>query len=310
MSSTASPDRGQLRHLPAKDLTIIRVIQRQPSPARIRQFQGDKWNEAKTGILSVARISEGEYEGRLHIVDGGTRWQAKMNDGDDNYMFPCYVKDMTLEGAAQAFLAFNKDSMKPSAFSRYQVGIQAGEQVAHAMKRAFGLVPVAPNASVSNYGDGGTPGDFAAIAAAERIVTTAYKAEGDWEKASDLLAWCITMGRLAYPQHGHPGTAHGHDADLIQSIAAVGTANPLLIGDDQRETQLGHGINTWLGTGKLNTKLFKYGQTMEPSHWKVAVVDATKNHGGSSSRGQALARLLVTNHNRELKPQLKQVPGG
>ena len=307
MSSTSSPDRGELRHLPAKDLTVIAVIQRVPSPARVRQFQGEKWNEAKTGILSVARISDGEYTGRLHIVDGGTRWKAKMNDGDENYLFPCYVKHMTLEGAAQAFLAFNKDSMKPSAFARYMVGVRAGEPAAHAMKRAFELVPVSPNPSVSNYGDDNMPGDFAAIAAAERIVTTAYKAEGDWDKASDLMAWCIRMGRLAYPQHGHPGTAHGHDADLIQAIASIGMLNPAVIGDDQRETNLAHGINTWLGTGERNTKLFKHAQVMEPSHWKVALVDATKNHGGSSSRGQALAKLLVTNHNRELKPQLKQV---
>lgn len=308
MSSTTSPDRGELRHLPAKDLTVIRAIQRQPSPARVRQFQGEKWNEAKTGILQLARISEGEYKGRLHIVDGGTRWQAKINDGDENYLFPCYVKHMTLEEAAKAFLAFNKDSMKPSAFSRYVVGVRAGEPVALAMKRAFELVPVSPNPSVSTFGNGdGVPGDFAAIAAAERITTTAYKADGEWDKASDLLTWTIKMGRDAYPQHGHPGTAYGHDADIIQAIASIGMQNPLVIGEDQRETNLAHGIHTWLGTGERNTKLFKHGQTMEPSHWKVALVDATKNHGGSSSRGQALAKLIVTNHNRELKPQLKQL---
>lgn len=307
MSSTTSPDRGELQHLPAKQLTVIRAIQRQPSPARVRQFQGEKWNEAKTGILSVARITQGEYRGRLHIVDGGTRWQAKINDEDENYLFPCYVREMTLEEAARAFLAFNKDSMKPSAFSRYAVGIRAGEPAALAMQRAFELVPVSPNPSISNYGNGNVAGDFAAIAAAERIATTVYKAEGDWDKASDVLAWCITMGRRAYPQHGHPGTAHGHDADIIQAIASIGMVNPLVIGEDEREHNLAYGINTWLGTGERNQRLFKYGQKMEPSHWKVVLVDATKNHGGSSSRGQALAKLLVTNHNRELKPQLKQL---
>lgn len=308
MSTGVSPDRGELRFLPAKDLTVIVAIQRQPTPARIRQFQGEKWNEAKTGILQVARITDGEYKGRLHIVDGGTRWRAKMNDGDDNYMFPCYVREMTLEEAAKAFLAFNKDSMKPSAFSRYVVGVRAGEPAALAMKRAFEFVPVSPNPSTSTFGNGdGSPGDFAAIAAAERIATTAYKVDGDWDQASDLLVWCITTGRRAYPQHGHPGTAHGHDADIIQAIAAVGMVNPLVMGDDQKEHNFTRAINTWLGTGERNTKLFKYGQLMEPSHWKVALVDATKNHGGSSSRGQALAKLLVTNHNREMKPQLKQL---
>jgi hypothetical protein len=303
-----SPDRGELQFLPAKNLTVIAAIQRQPSPSRVRQFQGEKWNESKTGILQVARISDGEYKGRLHIVDGGTRWKAKINDGDENYMFPCYVRDMTLEEAAKAFLAFNKDSMKPSAFSRYVVGVRAGEPVALAMKSAFELVPVSPNASVSTFGDNnGTMGEFAAIAAAERIVTTAYKAEGDWDKGSDLLAWSISTGRRAYPQFGDPGTAHGHDADIIQAIASIGMLNPLVIGEDEREHNVTRAINTWLGQGERNTKLFKYGQTMEPAHWKVALVDATKNLGGSSSRGQTLAKLIITNHNRELKPQLKQL---
>lgn len=306
MSSTSSPDRGELRHLPAKDLTVIAAIQRQPSPARVRQFQGEKWNEAKTGILSVARISEGEYKGRLHIVDGGTRWKAKMDDGDENYVFPCYVRDMTLEEAAQAFLAFNKDSMKPSAFARYRVGVRAGEDAALAMQRAFEKVPVVASQSMSTYGDNNDPGDFAAIAAGERIVLTAYKAEGDWDKASDLLAWCITLGRKAYPQHGDPGTAHGHDADIIQAIARIGMLNPIVIGDSDREANLARAINSWFGTGERNTKLFKTNQRMEPSHWKVALVEATKSHGGSSSRGQQLAKLLVTNHNRKFKPTLQQ----
>lgn len=306
MSTTTSPDRGELQLLPAKQLTVIRAIQRQPTPARVRQFQGEKWNEHKTGILSVARITEGEYKGRLHIVDGGTRWMAKMNDGDENYLFPCYVLDMNIEEAAQAFLAFNKDSMKPSAFARFQVGVRAGEEAALAMKRAFDIVPVIPSQSTSTYGDGDVPGDFSAIAAAERIVTTAYKADGDWDKASDLLAWCITIGRQAYPQHGHNGTAHGHDADVVQAIARIGMLNPVVVGDEARERNLTRGINTWMGTGERNTKLFKTGQTMEPAHWKVALVEATKSHGGSSSRGQQLSKLIVTNHNRKLKPQLKQ----
>src|SRR3954464_9159462 len=133
MTITTSPDRGELRHLPAKDLTVIAAIQRQPSPSRVRQFQGERWSDAKTGILSVARIKDGEYKGKLHIVDGGTRWKAKVDD-DANYVFPCYVRDMTLEQAAQAFLAFNKDSMKPSAFARFQVGVRAGDKYALAIK--------------------------------------------------------------------------------------------------------------------------------------------------------------------------------
>lgn len=307
MSVSSQPDRGELRHLPAKDLTVITQIQRQPTAARVKQFQGEKWNEEKTGILQVARIVDGEYTGRLHIVDGGTRWKAKIDDGDEQYMFPCYVRKMTLEEAAKAFLAYNKDSMKPSAFARYMVGVRAGEPAALAVKAALEAVPVIPNPSVSTFGDNGQPGDFAAFAAAERIVVKAYAVEPDWDQAAELLTWSIQMGRQAYPQHGQTGAAHGHDADTIQAIARIGMANPLVMGDDVRERHLARAINTWNGTGKLQQRLFKTNATMEPSHWKIELMNVMKNHGGSTSRGQFLARLFVTNHNRKYKPQLKQV---
>jgi hypothetical protein len=305
MSST-TPDRGELRHLPAKDLTIIKTIQREPTAARVRQFRGERWDEAKTGILQVARISDGEYAGKLHVVDGGTRLKAKMDDGDENYMFPCYVREMTYEGAAKAFLAYNKDSMKPSAFARYNVGVRAGEHSALAIKAALETIPLIPSMSASTYGGDGETGDFAAIAAAERIVMKTYAVENDWDKAAEMLAWCIQIGRRAYPQHGQPGAAFGHDADIIQAIHRIGMTNPPVIGDDAREHNLAHAISTWTGTGERLTKLFKTGQTMEPSHWKVALVEATKNLGGSSSRGQVLARLIVTNHNRDFQPRLNQ----
>lgn len=305
MSTITTPDRGQLLHLPAKDLMVLGVIQRQPTASRVRQFQGEKWDEAKTGILQVARISDGEYKGRLHIVDGGTRWKAKIEDGDHNYMFPCYVRDMTFEEAAKAFLAYNKDSMKPSAFAKYNVGVRAGEPAALAVKKALESIPLTPNPSVSSFGDQDKIGDFAAFAAADRIVQKAYNEEPDWDKAAELLAWSIRVGRRAYPQHGHPGSAHGHDADTIQAIAKIGHANPLMKGDDQREANLAHAINTWLGNTERTQKLFKRGMKMEPSHWKIELMNETKNHGGSSSRGNVLARLIVRNHNRELTPKLK-----
>jgi hypothetical protein len=304
-TSAVTPDRGELLHLPAKDLVVLKAIQREPSPARVRQFQGDKWDEAKTGILQVGRITDGEYKGKLHIVDGGTRWKAKMEDGDVNYMFACYVRPMSFEAAAKSFLAFNKDSMKPSAFAKYAVGVRAGEKPALAVKKALESIPLTPNPSVSLFGDANKPGDFAAFAAADRIVQKAYGEDADWDKAAELLAWSIQIGRGAYPQNGQPGAAHGHDADTIQAIAKIGMANPLVLGDSEREKNLRHAINTWLGNTATTEKLFKNGEKMEPSHWKIELMRVMKNHGGSSSRGNVLAKLFVTNHNRAFKPQLK-----
>jgi hypothetical protein len=304
-TNVTASDRGQLLHLPAKDLTVLKAIQRDPSPARVRQFQGDRWNEEKTGILQVARIADGEYKGRLHIVDGGTRWKAKIEDGDVQYMFPCYVREMSFEAAAKAFLAYNKDSMKPSAFAKYAVGVRAGEHAALAVKKALDSIPLTPSPSVSSFGDQDKQGDFAAFAAADRIVQRAYGQDADWDKATDLLAWSIRMGRQAYPQNGQPGAAYGHDADTIQAIAKIGMANPLVIGDSEREKNLTNSINTWLGNTPTLQKLFKHRSRMEPSHWKVELMRVTKNHGGSSSRGNVLADLIVKNHNRKYTPKLK-----
>jgi hypothetical protein len=195
--------------------------------------------------------------------------------------------------------------MKPSAYAKYNVGVRAGEPAALAVKDALESIPLTPNPSVSSFGDDGKPGDFAAFAAAERIVLKAYGEEPDWHKAAELLAWSIGVGRRAYPQHGQPGAAHGHDADTIQAIAKIGMANPLLMGDDIREGNLARAINTWMGNTERTQKLFKRGMKMEPSHWKIELMNETKNHGGSSSRGNVLARLIVRNHNREMTPKLK-----
>ncbi len=291
--------------MPAKELVVLKTIQREPSAARVRQFQGEKWDESKTGILQVARITDGEYKGQLHIVDGGTRWKAKMEDDDVNYMFPCYVRDMSYTDAAKAFLAYNKDSMKPSAFAKYAVGVRAGEPAPLAVKKALESIPLTPSQSGSSFGDQGKQGEFAAFAAADRIVQRAYAADPDWDKAAEILAWSIQMGRRAYPQNGQPGAAHGHDADTIQAIAKIGMANPLVVGDSEREKNLVGSINTWLGNTPRLQKLFKYQSKMEPSHWKVELMNVTKNHGGSSSRGNVLADLIVKNHNRKYSPKLK-----
>jgi len=298
-------DPGSLEIKAAKDLTVLPVIQRQPSPSRIRSFQKN-WDESKVGILLVGRISDGEYKGRLHIYDGGTRWAAK-RELEPTYLFSCWIKDMTMEGAAKAFLSHNKDSMKPSAFAKYAVGIRAGEPNPLAVEKALNSIPLMASPSGSEFGnpDEGKPGDFAAFAAAERIVSQAYTLyDGDWERASELLAWTIRMGRRAYPQKGEPGSAFGHDHDIIQAIAKIGMANPLVIGNDDRERRLASAVNTWYGDKPTTVKLFSTNQPMIPANWRLAYVDKQKNAGGSSSRGAIIADLIVTNHNRRFTPKL------
>ncbi len=292
-------DPGALAIKAAKDLSVLSVIQRKPSPARIRSL-AKNWDDTKVGILLVARITDGEYAGRLHIYDGGTRWAAKVED-EPHYLFSSWIKDMTMEGAAKPFLSHNKDSMKPSAFAKYAVGIRAGEPNALAVERALDAIGLNASPSTSEFGDedAGRPGDFAAFAAADRIVTQAYTLyDGDWDKASALLEWTIQLARRAYPQKGEPGSAYGHDHDIIQAIARIGIDNPTLIGNEDREGALARAVNTWHGDKPTTQKLFTKGQLMTPASWRVAFVDRARNIGGGSSRGQVIAQLIVTNHNR------------
>lgn len=296
-------DPGSLEIKAATDLSVLPVIQRKPSAARIRTL-ANGWDDAKVGILLVARITDGEYKGRLHIYDGGTRWAAKV-ELEPHYLFSCWIKGMTMEGAAKAFLSHNKDSMKPSAFAKYAVGIRAGEPNALAVEKALDALGLSASPSTSEFGDGDRPGDFAAFAAADRIVTQAYTLyEGDWDRASALLEWSIRLARRAYPQKGESGAAYGHDHDIVQAVARMGMDNPALFGDDEREAQLAKAINTWYGDTPRTQKLFTKGQTMIPATWRVAFVDTSRNIGGGSSRGQGIAQLIVTNHNRAFSPRL------
>ena len=298
------PDKGRLEIIPARELSVIRAIQRKPTPARVRKL-ATNWNDEMVDLLHVARITDGEYAGRLHITDGGTRWEAKMEAGDEDYPFVCWVREMTFVEAAQRFLWLNGESMRPNAFARFAVGVRAGRPEALAIKRALDALHLVGSPGSSTYGGDDEPGEFAAFAAAERIVKKEYELTDDWDAASELLRWSIDMGRRAYPQHGDKATAIGHDADLVQSLAAIATLNPSLRGDEQKEHNLILGLTTWYYQSEVKTRLFEFGQPMRPEQWRVATFAATKNAGGSGSRGTQMARQIVLNHNQKHTPHLR-----
>jgi hypothetical protein len=298
------PDKGRLEIIPARELLVIRAIQRRPTPARVRKL-ATNWNDEMVDLLHVARITDGEYKGRLHITDGGTRHEAKMEAGDEDYPFVCWVREMTFVEAAQRFLWLNGESMRPNAFARYAVGVRAGRPEALAVQRALDALHLIGSPGSSTYGDGARdPGEFAAFAAAERIVKKEYEATDDWDAASELLRWSIDLGRRAYPQHGDKATAVGHDADLVQSLATIATLNPNLRGDEQKESNLINAVTTWYYASEAKTRLFEKGQAMKPEHWRVATMAATRNAGGSGSRGTQMARQIVLNHNQKMTPHL------
>jgi hypothetical protein len=300
---------GSFQLLRAKDLTVIKAIQRRPSADRIRKLRRD-WDGSKVGVLMVARITDGEYKGKLHVYDGGSRllaaYDEETGEGDPEYMFQCVVTNMTFAEAARAFLDFNQLSMKPSAFSRYKVGIRAGDPVALAIEAALDELGLEATDGHSSYGNG-SPGRFAAFAAAERIIKNAEKRlEGSYEEASDHFVWVLTMTRAAYTPANADAPAHAHDADIIQAVSFLGLTYPVIQGNDDVERNVRAAMTTWLGKdSKLHTK----GTLMTPPHWRVVLASQGKGAtlAGSSSRGQQIGELIRHNYNSGgLKPMLRK----
>jgi hypothetical protein len=293
--TSKSPPRGRLEILTAKALTVIPRFQRTPKPNRVNQL-ARMWDDEKVGCLHVANITDGEYKGKKHIYNGGTRWLVK-KDQDPDYLFECYVRDMTGKHAAKMFLSESQDSMKPSAFARFRVGTAAGEPVALAIQAALATIPLTPDEGRSVYGNGST-GLFSAFAAAERIVKRAYATSEDWDEASAHLAWTIRTGRAAYPQHGNGGSAYGHDADVIQALSAMALRNPRILSEDGLERKVISAVNTYYAGDHKLDRLFEDRQSMKPEHWRTAFVATRGNMGGSESRGVQIQKLILRNFHR------------
>jgi hypothetical protein len=296
---------GSLEIRKASEINIIQAIQRKPTDDRLRKLARD-WDLRKVGVIELARITNGEYKGRLHPVDGGSRVECQKQHGDPEFLFLCVVRPRTFQEAAQEFLWRNGLSMRPSAFSRYAVGIRAGEPRAKAIEKSLKHLKLSGSPTSSTYGNG-EDGTFAALAAAERIINSAYRVTESWDEASDHLSWTLGFCRQAYPQHGDKGTAVAHDADLIQAVSVLGMLNERLE-EDEVEAHLSHAVTTWLGQSQAKTRLFEYGSEMKPEHWRVALINATKNTGGSSSRGSQMARQIGLNHNQAFTPRMNVPP--
>lgn len=272
--------KGRLEMHALKDLTVLEHIQRVPRESRLKAMAKDGWQPKKQGILLVASITDGEYEGALHIYDGGTRFRlAKQTVGDD-YVLPCWVEDMTEAEAAEKFDIFNSESKKPTAFDHYKVGVAYAEPHQVAIKKGLdqlGLI----GGETSSYGNG-EPGVVAALASCKRIIQGTFKASklGDeqkrWDEASDRLAEVLSIMRDAYTDE----TAH--DADMMQAVNRLRVQHGVFSPETRR-----HLVNV-LGTATV-------------ARWRSmaqSVQEASGSQGGSVSRANFIATLLATEHNK------------
>jgi len=284
---------GEIALHPAKALTVLREIQREPSPARVAYLR-NYWDESQVMILFVARISEGKRKGKLHIYDGGSRWRAKV-DRDPEYIFVCWVREMTEREAAAAFLSVNRESMKPGTFHVHRVGVRAGEPEALAIKRALDEANLIADASHSRYPNG-SKGEFSAFGAASRIVRGSFDRTGNWHRASAAFYFTLKLGQMAYPMldvAGRSERAHGYHADIIQAIDRIAMWNPDLPGDPDWETHLAMAVGSKL-----------------PGDWVADAVSFLKTMPGSSHRGTVVSKLIVTHNNQGRTPAKFKLAGG
>ena len=203
---TMSSDNGDMELHYAKELTVLKHIQRTPTDSRIRSLAAD-WEPSKEGVIFVAKITDGEHIGVLHPYDGGTRVVAQQTYGDPDHVFLCWVKEMTEQEAADAFLTFNMLSRRPSAYSQYVVALEADHAWAHAILDATNAVGV----TVAEHS---TSNKLSAVKACERIVTNRH--HDDFTEAKEHLIEVFNVTMTAYP-----GQPEAYDADLIQAISRI-----------------------------------------------------------------------------------------
>jgi hypothetical protein len=271
---------GRLEFHRLGDLTVLEDIQRVPKDSRIRTLGRNGWQPKKQGILLVAKITDAEHAGKLHIYDGGTRYRLGLQTVGPDYVMPCWVEDMTLAEAAEKFDIFNSESKKPSPFDHYKVGVAYGEPHQTAIKRALDTLGLV-GAESSSYGNG-VPGEVAALVACKNVVVGGYRERKDlpdparWEAGTDRLIEVLQILREAYT------TAEAHDADMIQAVARIRAQNGVMSDDTQE-----HLIKT---IGGLTAATWR---SMAQN-----VQEASGSQGGSQSRANFIATLLATEHNK------------
>lgn len=288
---------GRLEMHRLGDLNVIEHIQRVPKESRVKSLAKNGWQPKKQGILLVAKITDGDHAGTLHVYDGGTRLRVGLRTAGEDYPIPCWVEDLSEAEAAEKFDIFNSESKKPSAYDHYKVGVAYGEPYQMAIKHALdslGLV----GGETSSYGNG-EPGRVAALVACKRVVDGAYKSHRDlgedpqrWTLASERLEVILSILRDAYTNED------AHDADMIQAVARLRTQH----GRFSQKTRR-HLINT-IGSATA-------------ARWRSLAqsnIERSGSQGGSVSRANFIATLLATEHNRsassggELRTALSKKP--
>jgi hypothetical protein len=279
-----TPSDSELVLHKASELTVIQTIQRIPTDARLRQM-ARQWDSSKEGILFVAEITDGEHAGVLHVYDGGTRWKAMLefalNDegvpvGDPEYVFVCWVRRMTEQEAADAFISFNTEAKRPSPYFQYQVGLIARTPWCVAIESGL-----AANHAI--VGQSASANRLAAVGSAKAIVEAAARyAEtvghsDPWVFAAEQLAEVIRITRLAYTDGG------AYDNNVMRAVSEILALN------------LRHGVA--VDTARLAEKV----GSKTPEQWHTEGLALSRvSSAGSSHRGTLVRYQMVALYNTRI----------
>lgn len=265
---------GTLDLMYAKDIQVLAHIQRTPPDSRLRSM-ATNWDPAKEGVIMVAEITDGVFVGVHHAYDGGTRVMAQQKYGDPDYVFECWVKKMTEKEAAEAMLAHNLLSRRPSAYSQYMVALQAGQEWAVVIDSALmshGLV----------VAEAPTSTKVAAVVACHRIVDKflpdSAAAEAHFNDVLD-----VTMA-------AYPGSPDAYNADLLQAVSRILLDHAMIV-DRSRLVAIisAKSVGRWVAAAT------------------AAMHGMAVTSGGSESRANTLRYELIQTYNKRLAVARKLV---
>jgi len=263
---------AELRWLTPQELTIVPELQRTTSVARARKMARE-WNVDYVGVLEAAIMVDAEGDEILHVIDGGHRKEAAIIFGAENgavVQLPVVVyNDLSRTQIAQLFLARNNMAKKVGAFDNHMIGLQAGDELALLIQRAFDRTKFDISRSASSY-------SVAAIGNIQTQTTSLRKQSGD-QFAEDAIVEVLDLITKAWSKEG---------AERVQGH--VVRALLWLTGE--------HGIFN----GKNKARLVRVLKNHTPKGWRAAAVAAREGDPFSSgSEFKYLAELWVDAFNNQ-----------
>jgi len=201
---------AKLEWLTPNELTVLPNLQRKVGAARYTKI-GRNWDIGLVGVLEGARLKDDDGNEIVHLIDGQTRKLAAEVHGEENgsvVSLPVVIYDgLSRKDVARLFLARNQLSSKVSAYHQYMVGIEADDEVALTIQKAFAGSTFVIDTSATAY-------QVAAVGAVMAVTKQAIRLSSK-EEAQRLIT--LTLGVLhdAWPYEEGDRV----NGDIFRSVA-------------------------------------------------------------------------------------------